>query len=152
MSYSQAYWILPTGKIYDVNTNHIGAIIKNPKMFKTNKKHIEDTYAKYGERMGQEADARVDLILETLKLGFVRIRLYKTYWAITIDKLDAKTRKILLSWTNDKFAHKKMGMYQPVKLNIASSHRNEREVSVRKLSDGKLISLNTVIELQELLK
>lgn len=152
MSFSQAYWIDPKGVIFDVNTNHIGAIIKNPSKFKTTSKHIQDTYDKYGERLGQEADARVDLIFEALAIGFIRIRLYRQYWAVTVDKLDKPTRKKLLAWTQNEIVHKKTGKYFPVKLNIVNNHRKEREVSVRKLDNGKLINIDTIEEFVELLK
>lgn len=147
MAFSEAYWIDDKGKIFDVGTNHVTSIIKNPSHFKTTTKHVTDTYAKYGERIGQEAEARKDLIFEALKLGFVRIRAYRGYWAITVDKLDSKTRSKIKMWANTKEVHKKFGVYHPVKLNIVNNHRKEREVSVRKLEDGKLIKFDTIQEL-----
>lgn len=152
MSFSEAYWIDQQGKIFDVNTNHVGAIIKNPAKFKMTSKHVVDTYAKYGERLGQEAEARKDLIFEVLAKGFVRIRAYRTYWAVTIDKLDKATEKKMLAWAETKDVHKKFGIYHPVKLNIVNNHRKEREVSVRKLEDGKLIQFKTVEDFIEMMK
>lgn len=117
-----AYWVSPSGKIYDVGTNHIDVVIKNPQTFGLTKDKIQAVYDKYGEELGREGKAREEIILDLVKKGWVRIRRYRNEgYSVNIGKMTKKVKDILFSWA-DKMLNtgvngvKERDKYMPVKI------------------------------------
>jgi hypothetical protein len=137
MAFSSAFWVAPNGKILDVNSNHIAQVIKSPKTFGVTSDYITSTYDKHGEKLGQEGDAREEIILHILKAGFLRIRRYRSRWSITLHRMDSRTKKNLSDWAEKARADKKSGAYFPVFLNIASTDKLIEVETVNNLWYGK---------------
>ena len=90
-----AYWVSPQGKIFDVGTNHIDAVIKNPKAFGLTSEKIQAAYDKHGEELGREGKAREEIILDLVKKGWVRIRRYRNEgYSVNIGRLSKKMKDI----------------------------------------------------------
>ena len=84
-----AFWVYKNRIIeLDVET-HIQYIIKNPEMFNTTKKEIDNIYKGYNEPVNLEGKAREEIIKDIAKKGWVRIRYYvgrgSEYWSIQCD-------------------------------------------------------------------
>lgn len=141
MGISVMYWINPHGKIIKQNNdNHIAAIINNPSAFKVNRDYIETIYDKHGEAVGTEGNAREEIIVNVLKRGFVRVRLYANkYWSITVDRYTTKIKKALQVWAFDAMKDKNAGRYMPVMVYEVSSNRTYNYDTVEDVAKGSHI-------------
>lgn len=86
-AYNAGFWVSPKSKIVTVTTNHIGDIISYPNKFGVTRDYINDVYKRYGERVGQEGEARHEIIEYVLNHGWIRVRRYRNYWSVTVDEL-----------------------------------------------------------------
>ena len=104
MKKAPAYWISPAGKILSVQVGkrHIDFIIQNPEQFGLTREEVEERYARHQEAMGREGTAREELILTSIKNGWIRIRRYAhpDHWKINVLQLNENTRDILASWAS----------------------------------------------------
>ena len=100
---ASAYWISPSGKIYDVRDKHINNIISNPDMFGYTKDEIEKIYKKYKEPMGLEGKAREEIMKDLINKGWIRVRFNKKrqQWIIQLNKLDKKRKDIMYRFANE---------------------------------------------------
>ena len=75
---ANAYWISPKGKALAIadESRHIHEIIADPETFGLTAAAIEAEYAKTGEVMGSEGDAREAIIKGLVNRGWIRIRHY----------------------------------------------------------------------------
>jgi len=71
-----AFFISPEGKILAVPDRHIVRIIKDPNLFGLTLDHINAVYKKFNEDVGWEGYARNEIILNLLKIDWVRLRFF----------------------------------------------------------------------------
>ena len=127
-----AQWINPYGKIIDLGpTKHIDAVISNPEKFMMSRDDIFSTYKKYGERVGQEGKAREEIIVNLLKKGFIRIRLYNNYWSINVGRWTPQVKKALSKWAEKEKDNKWAGPDMPVVIDMPN--RVIRDYTVKDL-------------------
>lgn len=97
---SGRYWISPTGEIVNASEHHIDDIIANPERFGFTQADVAAAYKKHGEHIGQEGDAREDLIVEALTRGWIRLRKYPKgwMWGVTVYRMTPQKRRFLKKW------------------------------------------------------
>lgn len=94
-----AYWIDRQGEIHQVWTNHIGFVIEHPALFGLTLQQIKDVYVRYEEELGQEAQARHEIIMDLVQAGFIRIRRYRNQgYSVNVNMLDGSTVDRLSMW------------------------------------------------------
>lgn len=128
---SVAYWLNPYGQILELPVkDHISAIISQPEKFGLTKEYVTGLYAKFGEPVGVEGKAREQIIREVVSAGFIRIRLYRQFWSVTVNRLDNKTKKALSNWAEVAKENKQAGKYHPVKiLELATDKQSTFDVN-----------------------
>lgn len=97
------FWLSPRGELIGTSSVHIQDIINNPSKFGMTDDLIQKTYDKHDEPIGSEGDAREELISMALTRGWIRVRKYarpSTYWSVTVNSLDRKTKENIESWVN----------------------------------------------------
>lgn len=94
-----AYWITPDYQVIPVKTSHIEMIIDHPEIFHVPYEVITAAYARSGEAVRTEGQARQEIIIEIVKKGFVRVRRYtrprEEYWSININHLNGAALEII---------------------------------------------------------
>lgn len=88
-------WLSPEGHLLWCTQSHVMAIINFPQAFGVTRAHVEATYRTHGEPLGQEANAREELIREAVATGWIRFRRYERddpRWSMTVQALDAPAR------------------------------------------------------------
>ena len=151
MAMDTAYWINPYGQILEMKTSkHITEVVNDPEKFGLTKEYIEKKYAEYGEPVGFEGKAREDIMRVVIKQGYARIRAYRAFWSVTINKLDNKTKKSLGAWAEIAKENKQMGSYAPVKileLESDTMHNSTvREIYFELYEDSCLTIVTTLSE------
>jgi hypothetical protein len=143
ISNTVAYWISPTGKAINVGTNHVTAIIKNPKTFGMTSDHVKAIFDKFNEPIGQEGKAREELILELVNKGWIRIRRYRNEgYSVTIGSMTKKVKDILFSWADTMLntgvnGNKETDKYIPVKI-IGFKDHYTRNLTIFDLANDAL--------------
>jgi hypothetical protein len=137
-----AYWISPRGEILPVTTNHIDIVIKSPAKFGYTTAKIEKIYANHGEHMGQEGDAREEIILDLLNKGFIRIRRYKSQYSLNIGKMSKKVKDILFDWASKLLntginGMKEKDKYMPVKI-LGFKPNFQKTLTVQEIANDAL--------------
>jgi hypothetical protein len=97
------FWLSPKGELVGTSSVHVKDIIDNPSKFGLSDSVIQSIYGKHGEPVGMEGDAREELISMALTRGWIRVRKYSqraTYWSVTVNSLDRKTKETIESWVN----------------------------------------------------
>ena len=74
MKKNNAYWISPSGTIYEVPITHINYIINNAELFDLDLDEIKAIYKKHNEKLRFEGKARNEIIEDLLKKAWIRIR------------------------------------------------------------------------------
>lgn len=115
-------WISPTGEILKVGTLHIQDIIDNPEKFGTTSQIIHDLHREYGEKVGQEGEARELIIVHALKRGWIRIRAYRNHWSFTVWQLNNFTKKNIQVGIRSFVKSGVMDKYADVKVNIVGTN------------------------------
>lgn len=95
------YWIMLDGTVRQVSTSHVAELLSAPTAFGWTRAGIEVVYARHGERLGLEAQAREELIVATVKRGYVRVREHigrGHAWNLTIKALDQATLALVAGW------------------------------------------------------
>jgi hypothetical protein len=84
---SDAYWISPAGKIFDVGQIHIVTITENPEAFGLTRPEIDAVYEKYGEPIGSEGKARDEIMVKLIEERWIRVRRIpkQDVWTIQVD-------------------------------------------------------------------
>lgn len=109
-------WLSPDGDYIKVDSNHVADIISNPSKFGVTSEFIQQLYAKHNERMGVEGNAREELIKLVLQRGWVRIRNYRNYWSVTVDRLNPKVVNNIRNWVDSFIQRDIMGKYADIKV------------------------------------
>lgn len=131
-----AFWFTPKGIMLDIGSSgvHIRAILEAPEKFGTTRDEVEAAYQKHGEKLGVEGKAREEIILEALKKGFLRIRLYPNrYWSITTHRWTKKEQRLISRWA--EYIIKKMDgdKYMDVQIVVISDGRVIKDFTVQDL-------------------
>lgn len=100
MNNNSAFFISPENEIINIPSSHIAYIIDNPEKFGCHLDQIKETYKKYGEPIGSEAQARRDILIDVITRGWIRIRKYRNCWSITVNTLTGNTNAQLKKWGN----------------------------------------------------
>lgn len=93
-----AFWISPSGEIYAPSQYHITDVVTHPEKFGVTRAWVDSIFAKHGEPVGSEGDAREEIIGELLKKGWTRLRKYRNYWSVTVWRLTPKLKSIIQQW------------------------------------------------------
>jgi len=96
-----AYWIDPHGRISGIPYRHINHIVSDPEKYGLTAKYIKDIHKKYKERLGQEGNAREEIMIELMKRGWTRVRKIVTgsvTWTIQCWVLNSTITKHILGW------------------------------------------------------
>lgn len=116
-----AFFISPTGKIVYCGRTHINLINKYPEKFGITRDDIIRIHNKYKERLGQEGNAREEIIRDLVDKGWIRIRRYPNkMWSININRLNKKVKDFLHGWANKVLkgiqGFKEADKYMPVRI------------------------------------
>lgn len=124
-----AFWVSPQGDIRVVKSGnyHITDVIQNPDVFGWSKEDINDLYDEHGEKVGQEGDARDNLMTSLLKDGWIRIRIRKNFYSIqvwdfnpnTFNKLERFVSEAITDGINGQHA----SQYDEAKINALKTGR-----------------------------
>ena len=125
-------WLAPTGEYIKVDTNHIADVIANPEKFGVTFEFIKQLYDKHDERMGVEGNAREELIRLVLQRGWVRIRNYRNYWSVTVDRLTPKVVDNIRNWVDSFIQRDIMGKFADIKV-YETSRDKQRTVDAIKI-------------------
>ena len=114
-----AFWVYKNRIIeLDVET-HIQYIIKNPEMFNTTKKEIDNIYKGYNEPVNLEGKAREEIIKNIAKKGWIRIRYYSghggEYWSIQCDNY-RRREKAIFDFIDYAIDNNIMAFHDPVSI------------------------------------
>lgn len=109
-------WLAPDGNYIKVESNHVSDIINNPSKFGVTDDFVTQLYDKHNERFGVEGNAREELIKLVLQRGWVRIRNYRNYWSVTVDRLTPKVVNNIRNWVDSFIEKGIMGKYADIKV------------------------------------
>lgn len=116
-------WVAPNGEYVKVATTHVDDIIHNPSKFGITDDTVAQLYKKHNERLGQEGEAREELIKMVLTRGWIRVRNYKNYWSVTVSSLTPKTKENIRNWVHTFVEKEIMGRYADLKILEISNDR-----------------------------
>lgn len=91
-----AFWY-KMGDSRGVDSTHISDVIANPSVYGLTREQIDEIYARHGEKIGQEGDAREEVIRSIVGGGWMRIRHYrkpKDFWSLTVRNADDQRKMI----------------------------------------------------------
>ncbi|MEI8355180.1 MAG: hypothetical protein WCG31_03645 [Deltaproteobacteria bacterium] len=88
-----AYWIHIKGYVVPVPMTHIEAVILTPELFGYTRELIQEIYARHGEPMPIEGKARLEIMLNLIKVGWIRLR-YNKRQDLWVVELHTITREI----------------------------------------------------------
>lgn len=90
------YWISPSGTAFPVSQNHIITVIEDPEKFGMTREEIEDAYKRHKEHIGQEGNAREEIIISLVDKGWIRVRSYRRggdiTWSVNINRLTKRVK------------------------------------------------------------
>jgi hypothetical protein len=131
MKKSDAYWISPKGRIIDVGITHIKSILDSPKSYGLTKDYLLDKYAEYGERVGQEGEARGKVMIDLMKSGWVRVRNYKKQdrWQFQVWNLRNREKNNIWDFVVEALKNKLAHKYSELAL-IVTSNKNIIKVPI----------------------
>lgn len=116
-----AYWISPKGNIMEVDSRHIHSIIAHPELFGMTRAQIMAAYRKRGEHLGQEGNAREDIMVRLIRKGWIRVRYVPQQYLVTAQLSRAYHKSgshvpVLTSWAREMM--KRRDMPESVSVNI----------------------------------
>ena len=81
---------------------HISAIIRSPRTFGLTIDEIISSYDKHSEVLGQEGEAKSEIIHRLFQKGWIRLRRYPAnLWLIDTFRLTDKAKDLLYDWANN---------------------------------------------------
>lgn len=134
------YWISPKGKITDTNNkNHIDQIISSPTSFNISSSYIKSEHEKYGERIGQEGDARDNIMTKVLQDGWIRVRARRNFISVQVWEFSRKTVSNLETFAKQGYEVGFSGEYiapnESFKISTLKNNK-ARQIDVEKLIQG----------------
>jgi len=145
VSWNAGLWVSPAAQILNVNTTHIDDVIAYPDKFGVTSDYINDAYKRHGEQVGQEGEAREEIIRYVLTRGWIRVRKYKNYWSVTIDSFSNSIKKTIRNFVHTMLDNKAMGPYDDLKI-LAVRNDEMKEIEA---SDVIQNGLNEGLEILE---
>lgn len=146
-----AYWISTDGKILQVTTTHIDMVIKNPEIFGYTEDEIKDIYDSYDEPVGQEGDAREQIITDLIKKGWIRVRKYGNRgYSLNIQRLTSRIKDYIFNFA-DKIADtglfgvKEKDLYAPVNI-VSFVDNNQVTYSFKELLSSAMYEANETFD------
>jgi len=108
----KGFWVKGSRIIEVQGASHINYIIDNPEDFGLDLEEIRNIYKKHGEKLGQEGDAREEIIINVSRRGWVRVRHYirpRDYWSIQAynERIGKKSIENFIYWALE---NKKMSL------------------------------------------
>lgn len=94
---ASAFW-LKGSMLYPIGETHISAVLDDPGLFGRELEELVKIFRRHNEKIGLEARARREIILDLVSEGWIRIRHYErpqNYW--TIQCRDAEEQKDVIS-------------------------------------------------------
>lgn len=90
---SGGFWVSPHGVVRRTRQGlyHINDIISHPEEFGFTKEDIEREHERYGEKPGQEGQARDSLMTQALKRGWIRIRARRNFFSVQVWDYNIRT-------------------------------------------------------------
>jgi hypothetical protein len=136
------FWVSPKGKVIDTGSQkHIDVVISSPIRFNISKEYIESEHEKYGERIGQEGDARDNILSKILKAGWIRIRARRNFISVQLWEFSRNIIKNLESFAKEGYTSGFDGEHiQPNEtFKVSALNRGRaRELDVEQLIQGGL--------------
>jgi len=99
---ANAYWISPTGQLFEVESKHIDEIIKSPESFSLTKEYVDEVYKKHNEPRGFEGKARHEIMDSLIRSGWIRVRYYakNDCYSVELNSLTKKVKDYLWAWAS----------------------------------------------------
>jgi len=142
------FWVSPKGKIISTGPNsHIDLVISNPILFGIKKEYINTEHEKYGERVGQEGDARDNILTKVLEDGWIRIRARRNFISVQVWDFSGNTVKNLEAFAKEGYEKGfKDGFIQPNEtFKVSSLKRGKaRELDIDQLISGGLVECQEI--------
>jgi hypothetical protein len=134
---SVAFFLSPSGDFIHVPQNHISTLIADPEKFGLTTEKIQNAYARHGERIGIEGEARKELLLRIIANGWIRIRRYPNrYWSVIAPSFTPAVRERLRVWAAELLfgagGFKESDRHMPVKI---STPEGETACTIQDLSE-----------------
>jgi hypothetical protein len=107
-----AFFLSPEGRLFQVPSTHIAAVIAEPERFGFTRAEIEAVYEKHQEPLGLEGKARNEILLRMIDRGWIRIRKYRIYWSVTARSLSPAILKRIQGWAQQMLSGA-MGFREP---------------------------------------
>ena len=137
---SGAFWVSPQGKVRSVKNGgyHINDVIRNPDIFGWTTEQINSLYDEHGEKIGQEGDARDNLMTSLLKDGWVRIRVRRNFYSIQVWDFTPSSFNKLESFVSEAITDGIDGQY--------ASENDEAKVNALKTGRMKSLSFDEILK------
>jgi hypothetical protein len=96
-SKNHVFWYKSDREVYAVEGIHIQFVIEHPDIFNISRDRIEKIYKAFDEPLGTEGKARMKILKQLFKVGWVRVRFNGSLkkWFIEVD--DKSKREDLIS-------------------------------------------------------
>lgn len=137
------FWLAETGDIIRVDC-HVGYVLRNPESFGYARDDLQTIYIRHGEKLGSNGHAREEILQACIARGWIRVRRYKTYWAVNARALGVEARNriavFFLALTDITGASPFKEEDVSIDVHITdSSGENLFSSTVRDLADGMLM-------------
>jgi len=140
MEDAQAYWIFPDGKVFSDFFRHIQAVCAAPGDFGLTKEEVNAVYAKYGEPVGCEKHARIEIMEGLIRRGWIRIRYrpQNDYYVIELASLDKNGAMRRLSvWARNLIEANRARKFSDVQVIQFDDNMEMRQFTVEELVKGE---------------
>ena len=96
-SHSDGFWVSPYGRAVRVSGNtHVADVIAHPDKYGMTLGQIEDIYKKHGEPVGQEGEAREEILVGLIRSGWIRVRNYGNRgWSVNVARYSDKVKDLI---------------------------------------------------------
>ena len=103
----RAYWLNDNGVILPVPKIHIAEVISTPERFGYTLERIRECYEHHHEPIGHEGNARIEIMSDLIKNGWVRVRYTPATdtWTVELHTLTDELRIVLKRFFSDPDVH-----------------------------------------------
>ncbi len=145
----KAFWVDPKGKILPVETRHIHSIRNDPKTFGVDKDYIQKVHDKYGERLGQEGQARNEIMSELMNKGWIRLRFVDRggSWTAQLARLGRKQKDYLFSFAYELTSGKLGSQSEHTGISIMDTKKVLAQGTLAELLSFKIFECEQVYKL-----
>ena len=111
------FFISPLGEIIPGEINHINTVIKYSDKFGYSRDRIEEICRYHNERIGLEGKARLEIIVDLVRKGWIRVRRYSNRWSITVWQLTKEVKQLLCEFVlrvwDGEYGDRRVDKYMP---------------------------------------